>query len=320
MNPWESYYTSEDPLFRVGNVPVYITTILVALQVLAMVVFAVIGYDSPLIFHLSFTADALVTGRLWTLITYAFVDTINFFSALSLVFFYLFGLRVEMRLGTNRYLKLLAILILGPTLFLSVVGLITGLFHGVIDVYTAPFQGGNIYSGSMNVRLCVLIAVSWFNSEALFWPGIKAKWMGIFFVALSALQYLGGRQWMYFWMCWFSLLLAYITLRRMGMAMKFAPVEESLLNLIPKRRPKGYRSSKRKLKVVKEAKGGRKVQYDSKLAPKVEAATSTGPAASVDHLLEKISKEGISSLTDKERKLLESASNQLSSDDDKPSS
>jgi hypothetical protein len=47
--------------------------------------------------------------------------------------------------------------------------------------------------------------------------------------------------------------------------------------------------------------------------------TSSAPVASIDHLLEKISKEGISSLTDKERKQLESASSELS-DDDKPNS
>jgi len=41
--------------------------------------------------------------------------------------------------------------------------------------------------------------------------------------------------------------------------------------------------------------------------------------ASIDHLLEKISKEGISSLSDKERKQLENASSELL-DDEKPSS
>ena len=220
----------------------------------------------------------------------------------------MFGLRVEMRLGTKRYLRLLGILILGPAAFLAVLGF-----------FADPFRDGSLYAGSMNLRLCVLVAFVWLHSEALFWPGIQAKWLGIIFVALSTLQYLGSRQWTYFWMCWFSLLLAYIVLRRMGMEMKFAPIEEPLLNLIPNRKPKGYRSSKRKLKVVKGSKGGRRVQYESKLAPKIESAGSAGPVASVDHLLEKISKEGISSLSEKERKQLESASDQLS-DKDRPSS
>jgi len=46
---------------------------------------------------------------------------------------------------------------------------------------------------------------------------------------------------------------------------------------------------------------------------------SSAPVASIDHLLEKISKEGISSLSDKERKQLENASSELL-DDEKPSS
>ena len=59
--------------------------------------------------------------------------------------------------------------------------------------------------------------------------------------------------------------------------------------------------------------------YESKLAPKVDPMASSAPVASIDHLLEKISKEGISSLSDKERKQLENASSELL-DDEKPSS
>ena len=98
----------------------------------------------------------------------------------------------------------------------------------------------------------------------------------------------------------------------------FSQVEETFLKLIPKRRPKGYRSSKRKLKVVRQNRSGRKVAYESKLKPQVDI--SDKPAvSSIDHLLEKISKDGIGSLTDKERKQLESASDELSGDD-KPAS
>ena len=123
MNPWESYYTSNEPLFRVGRVPVHVTTLIVAIQVIAMVGIALIGFSSPLISQFVFSSDAIRSGRLWTLVTYAFVDYLDFFTVLSLVFFYMFGLRVEMRLGTKRYVRLLVALILGPTIILTLLGL-----------------------------------------------------------------------------------------------------------------------------------------------------------------------------------------------------
>lgn len=314
MNPWETYYSAGQPLFRLGRLPVYVTTLMVALQVLALVVISVIGNRSPLIYELIYSASAIEAGKLWTLVTYAFVDILSFWTALGLVFFYLFGMRVEMHLGTRRYLLLLTILILGPTIFLTLSGLVVGdLFAS--SARPSLFAGISGYFSSVNVRLAVLISFVWLYSDAIFWPGVKAKWFGVFFVALQTLQFLGARDWDYFWMCWLSLLLAYVTLRRMGMGMKFPGIETTVLSLLPKRRPKGYRSSRRKLKVVKGGKGSKRHRYESKLAPKLDTPESRGAAASVDHLLEKISKEGISSLTEAERDQLENASDQLSDKD-----
>ncbi len=322
MNPWETYYTSDKPLFHTGRVPVYVTTLATALQVVALVIFAVLGFGSPVIAQLVYSAEAVEAGKLWTLVTYAIVGRLDFWTALSLVFFYLFGIRVEMRLGTSRFLYLLGILVLGPTVFLTLTGLIFGDLFGS-SASSGIFGSVGGYWSSTNVRLSVLIAFVWLHSDALFWPGVRAKWIGVFFVALQTLMFMGDRQWLFFWMCWFSLLLAYITLRRMGMVMKFPAVEQPMLRMLPKGKPKGYRSSKRKLKVVKGPKQKKKKRhrYESKLAPKLEPPASEGAVASVDHLLEKISKEGISSLSEAERKQLESASDQLSDgSEDKPHS
>lgn len=317
MNPWDNYHTVGSALFRIGRLPVYVTTLVVALQVLALVLTAIIGFNSPAIYYFAYTADAMEAGRLWTLITYVLIDQLDFWTALSLVFFYLFGLRVELHLGPQRYLSLLGVLVLGPTLLLTVSGLLVGDPFDLRTSFLGRFPG---YWSSMNVRLCVLVAFCWLYSNALFWPGIQAKWFGVFFVALQTLQFLGMRAWLFFWMCWISLLLAYITLRRMGLEMKFAAIEEPLLNMLPSKKPKGYRQSKRKLRLVKEPKGpSKRHRYESKLSPKMGMAESEGTAASVDHLLEKIAREGISSLSDAERKQLESASDRLSDEDSKGS-
>ena len=323
MDSWQTNYSGNDPLFRVGRAPVFVTTLVVALQVMALVGIAVAGYRSGLIHHLVYSAPAVQSGKLWTLATYAFVNDISFWTALGLVFFYFFGLRVEMRLGTRRYVFLLGVLILGPTIFLTLLCLPFG--YSFLNPLPLGRLGGlGDFWSSINVHLSVFIAFVWLFSEAIFWPGVKAKWVGVFFVALQTLQLLGLRYWLYFWMCWFSLLLAYATLRWMGMAMKFAAIEEPLLDLIPKRKSRGYRSSKRKLRVVKGSKKRkpgkrRRHSYQSKLALEADLPVYGAAAASVDHLLEKISREGILSLTEAERKELEDASNQLS-DTDKPSS
>ncbi len=309
MNPWETHYSSNQPLFRVGNVNVDVTTLFVAIEAIVMIALAVLGGASSLVASLVYSKlGVLEHGQLWTLFTYVFVNPITFWNALGLVFFYMFGRKVELQIGSRKFLKLLLCLILIPTITLTIFGLLFSNIYSFLP-----------YASSANLHLAVLIAFVWLNSEAIFWPGVAAKWFGVFFVAVHVLQLLSARLWPFFWMAWVSLLIAYVILRRDGMPMKFASVEPSLLNLIPKRRAKGYRSSKRKLKVVKERKGGRKVAYESKLAPKVDAMSSSAPVASIDHLLEKISKEGISSLSDKERKQLESASSELS-DDDKPKS
>ena len=81
MKPWESYYASDQPLFRVGSVPVYVTTIVVALNAIVMVFFAILGPSSSAIASaLIFSKGAILQDwKLWTLVTYAFVDSINFF-------------------------------------------------------------------------------------------------------------------------------------------------------------------------------------------------------------------------------------------------
>ena len=62
------------------------------------------------------------------LVTYAFVNPITFWNALGLVFFYIFGRRVEMQIGSRAFLKLLLLLILVPTVLLTVIGLLFSSF------------------------------------------------------------------------------------------------------------------------------------------------------------------------------------------------
>ena len=85
-------------------------------------------------------------------------------------------------------------------------------------------------------------------------------------------------------------------------------------NLLPSKRRKGYRSSRKALSVVK--KGAKpKRRYDPKLKPTARPPSSSAPAKSIDHLLEKIARDGMASLTDEERAQLAAASNDLANKD-----
>lgn len=308
---WQSPYNpGHRPLFYLGALPVYATTLIILVHVVLLIVTAIFGLDSGIYAPLSFTAPEVVQqGKLWKLVTYAFYNPAELIVmvAIGLVFFYIFGFQVEQYLGTRDFLKLYGVLVVVPPVLFCVLYLLLG--------------GGQVFylATSSTIDTCIFLSFAFIypNQRMLF--GFVVKWFAAFIIAVYTLQLIASRDGLDLFVLWLRVILTYITLRWMGLTMRFPAIEQPILDLFSKRKSKGYRSSKRKLKVVKGSKKGRKVAYESKLAPKLDALASSAPVASIDHLLEKISKEGISSLTEAERKQLESASDQLSGDD-KPSS
>ncbi|MDB4589647.1 rhomboid family intramembrane serine protease [Verrucomicrobiales bacterium] len=308
---WQSSYNpGQRPLFYLGALPIYATTLIILIHVVLLIVTAIFGLGTSTYAPFSFTAPEVVEqGKLWKLVTYAFYNPreLIVFVAIGLVFFYLFGIQVEQYLGTRDFLKLYGTLVLLPPVLFCLLYLVLGR------------QNIFYLATSSTIDTCIFLAFAFLypNRRMLF--GFVVKWFAAFIVAVYTLQLIAIREWLDLFLLWLRITITYVALRKMGLTARFPNFEASLSRLIPKRKPKGYRSSKRSLKVVKKSKGGRKVAYESKLAPKVDPMASSAPVASIDHLLEKISKEGISSLSDKERKQLENASSELL-DDEKPSS
>ena len=118
-----------DPITWVGRVPVYATTIIVALYVLSMIGVAVAlasGADGLLGKFGFNTEDALRHGEIWRCFTYAFVNPPDPWFIISLVMVYIFGRDVEQYLGRKGFVRLyLGFLLLGPSLLLAA-ALVTG--------------------------------------------------------------------------------------------------------------------------------------------------------------------------------------------------
>ena len=258
-----------DPITWVGRVPVYATTIIVALYVVSMVGVAIAlasGAEAGL-GKLTFNTESVLRGgELWRCLTYAFVNPPDPWFIISLVMLYIFGRDVEQHLGRKGFVRLyLGFLLLGPSLLLA---------------------------AALVSRQSLSISQSWANfavflSFAALYPGaqllfqITAKIFALVLLGISVLQLLAGRQWVEMMVLLGTAFLAYYAIRH-GSALN--------LDFISRLRPVSNRSKIPRLRMVKN--------------PEDE---TVDPHRIIDPLLEKISRNGLSSLTRREREQLERA-------------
>ena len=258
-----------DPITWVGRVPVYATTIIVALYVVSMVGVAIAlasGAEAGL-GKLTFNTESVLRGgELWRCLTYAFVNPPDPWFIISLVMLYIFGRDVEQHLGRKGFIRLyLGFLLLGPSLLLA---------------------------ASLVSRQSLSITQSWANfavflSFAALYPGaqllfqITAKIFALVLLGISVLQLLAGRQWVEMMVLLATAFLAYYAIRH-GSALN--------LDFVSRLRPVSSRSKIPRLRVVK--------------SPDDDPVD---PHRIIDPLLEKISQNGLSSLTRREREQLEQA-------------
>ncbi len=258
-----------DPITWVGRIPVYATTIIVALYVVSMIGVAIAlasGAEAGL-GKLTFNTESVLRGgELWRCLTYAFVNPPDPWFIISLVMLYIFGRDVEQHLGRKGFIRLyLGFLLLGPSLLLA---------------------------ASLVSRQSLSITQSWANfavflSFAALYPGaqllfqITAKIFALVLLGISVLQLLAGRQWVEMMVLLATAFLAYYAIRH-GSALN--------LDFVSRLRPVSSRSKIPRLRVVK--------------SPDDEPVD---PHRIIDPLLEKISQNGLSSLTRREREQLERA-------------
>ena len=172
---FENRFRDNQPLTRIGNLPVYGTTIIVAALVIGLVVSALFG---------GFAARAMFAfspelfwrhGQVWRALSYLIVDQVNFFTLFMLLFLYSFGRDCEQELGRARYFGFLALLIATPVIIATLLWLL-----GV----------GGFAEGSRHLAVGLVIAFATIYPNVEWRGGIPMKFVAIGCMFLAAVGHL----------------------------------------------------------------------------------------------------------------------------------
>jgi hypothetical protein len=264
------------PLTWLGRVPVYATTILVALLVAGMIATVmlksaevdttVLGFIAPLFWK---------KGYLWQLFSHPLISLPSFFYLFGLCFTYWFGVGIETYLGRKALLRIVFLLCLVPAL-----------------AATAWWSAGHpVYmEGSLHLSVGLFIAYATLYPNAEWWNWITMKWLAFAGIVLQSLMFFPKREW--------ALLTVFLSACA---AAHFYTRYEQGHWALPRIRLGGRKPA---LRVVpRESVRRRAEEFDA--PPEDELG------GEVDELLEKIARNGLSSLSAKERARLEQARENL---------
>ena len=269
--------TSDDyqPLTWVGRHPVHVTTVLVAVHVFLLVVacfllaFGVGDILGLLIFD---SAQVISAGRIWQIVTYAFVHspggTSLIWFAIEMYLLFMFGSEVERFLGHRAFIGLYALLLWVPTLFLTLFG----------------FWARLGAAGSSTLHFGVFIAFVAIYPEVEVFMRIQAKWVALVLAGIGTLAALAYHDWASIIMLWTTIAAAVVFIRFRGVGHELTWWND--LRSRFQRKPKFH--------VVRRPESR-------------QSTDSENVHESIDPVLDKISKQGINSLTPSERKALDRA-------------
>ncbi|HEX8076464.1 MAG TPA: DUF6576 domain-containing protein [Chthoniobacterales bacterium] len=274
--------TSDDyqPVTWVGRHPVHVTTLLVALHVFLMVVVCLLsalglaGFLGAMIFD---SAQVLALGRVWQIVTYAFVHlpyspTALLWFAVEMYMLFAFGRELERFLGRRAFIVFYLLLLCIPSVLLTALGFWTRM--GI--------------AGSATLHLGIFLGFATIYPNVEMFLRIPMKWIALIVVAIGTLAALANHNWTDLLVLWATVVtaLGFIRLRGSG------PELEWWNDFKSRWQPKP------KFHVVQRSSGHRTVEPEN-------------IHESIDPVLDKISKHGINSLTASERRALDRARNRL---------
>lgn len=269
--------TSDDyqPVTWVGRHPVHVTLLLVGVHVLLMVLtcfllaFGVTGFLGLVVFD---SAQVLSVGRVWQIVTYAFVHVPSgmglLWFAFEMYLLFVFGREVERFIGSRAFIVLYALLLWVPTVFLTIAGLWTRM--GVV--------------GSITLHFGIFVAFAAIYPQAEMLLRLQAKWVALILAGIGTLAALANHDWASIIMLWTTIATAVAFLRLRGIGPELVWWNDLKSRWQPK--PKFH--------VVQRSAPRRTVEPEN-------------VHESIDPVLEKISKQGINSLTAAERRALDRA-------------
>jgi membrane associated rhomboid family serine protease len=266
--------TSDDyrPVAWMGRYPVDVTTMLVGLHVATAILTAILFAfgGGAILVYLQFDSAAIWSGgQLWRLFTYAFVHAPTpidlLWLAVEMYMLFMFGREVERFLGRRAFIALYLVLLLLPAVVLTLLSFWTPTTFGT--------------STALHFALFVAFATIYPNVQLFM--RIAAKWVALIFIAIGTLSALAAHHWQTLVVLWTSVGAAFLFIEWSGAGPEFAWWSALKTRFEPK--PK-YR-------VLPKTRPTRPAESDDVYA-------------SIDPILDKISKFGIGSLTASERRQL----------------
>jgi len=269
------YERSEDyrPLFWIQGRPIYVTTLLIILHIVAFVITALaISSWGP------FATDAIQLDtyqvlhhlQIWRLFSYIiFPPSLWFVFAMG--FLYFAGREVEQFVGCTTFIKLYAALVLIPAILLCLVGLVWPQYHlgGTESVFGVFVAFATIYPG--------IVLNIWFVNLT------TKGWAWVLLATYSLMDY-AYHLWTSLLVLWMCSEIGYAGMRLIGAGRGMAWLTDWL-------------EERRAQKLIR--------QHNFKIVKEQKATES------IDEILDKISKQGVDSLNARERAALEQARTKL---------
>lgn len=268
---------SGDAWFRLGKLDVTSTVLVVLIGAVGVVASAF----APVLYQVGrFVPAEVLQGQVWRAVTWPFVDGISLWTILTLVLLWYFGRDLENQVGRRPMMSLYVAL----WAILTVVAFVVGLA-----------MGGGAMAGLRSIQFIVLLLWIAENPRRPFFFGIPAWIVGAVLVALQVLSYIAIRDLAGLASLVVTFFVAAVVARRFGLL--------SDLSWLPGRRGSAPR--------IRQGGGVRAPQAAAPRTPRAARAEQKAAARQasdherMDALLEKISEQGIHSLTPAERKELE---------------
>ena len=268
---------SGDAWFRLGKLDVTSTVLVVLIGAVGVVASAF----APVLYQVGrFVPAEVLQGQVWRAVTWPFVDGISLWSILTLVLLWYFGRDLENQVGRRPMMSLYVAL----WAILTAVAFVVGLA-----------MGGGAMAGLDSIQFVVLLLWIAENPRRPFFFGIPAWGVGAVLVALQVLSYIAIRDLAGLASLVVTFFVAAVVARRFGLL--------SDLSWLPGRRGSAPR--------IRQGGGVRAPQAAAPRTPRAARAEQKAAARQasdherMDALLEKISEQGIHSLTPAERKELE---------------
>ena len=257
------------PLTSWNERPLYLANIVALVCGASIVVYLIL--DAAVMTPFGFTFDgAFRELRLWTFLTYIFVNSPSWGVIFGCFLMWHFGEAIERHLGRRSFFRLLLCLFSAPPLILTFLGLL-----GIRDFSAA---------GMMQLEFAIFVAFATLYPSAkinLFVASVDAWILAAAFVGINVMGNLGADKAPSLLMLLANVTTAYAFIRHAQGVWKLPKLPKVVFTSSPKAKP---------TKTTKPA---------------------AAKAPSVDEILDKISREGMQSLTPEERRILDKASEEM---------